>query len=116
MGLGTLTIGTSTFLDVGNGRYVQSAVVFGGPRNEIRITPGRVSKGPNDIPQTSMSIVHLFEKDVTVGSTVSRRLLTYNTQVIVHEGLTVAEIDAVADRNATLIDAAFLNKVLSGAS
>lgn len=118
MGLGTLTIGSDIFLDIGQGRYIDSTVQFGGPRKELRFTPGRPSKkAAQNYSVTSTSITYLWDAVVFLpDGSKEHRPFTATLQLQVPEGVTVVQVDSSTQLMSDLVTEQLLNRLLSGAS
>lgn len=118
MGLGTLPIGSNSYIDIGSGRYILSTTQFGGARDEFRLTAGRPGrKNEKGFTMTSAAITYL--RDFTVAlpdGTQQLRPLTATLQLQVPEGITVEGADLSVGMISELVTEAFLNRLLSGAS
>lgn len=113
MAFNTIVIDTRTFNSTGTGLYSLSTAIYGAAMNALRIIPGKKAgkTGP-----TSFSVTRLLEKDVTEGTTVTRRKLSVSVQCVVPSGFTALEVDnAVADIS-TFLTEATVNRVLLGES
>jgi hypothetical protein len=114
MPFGTLTNGTISFAPLTAGLYRANTVTFGDPVNDFRISPaGR----PNKDGAVRSAYQRVIEKDVTVGDTTTREVLTVTTSVNTKPGVfTTAEIDAAISDHNTIITADLLSRSLQGES
>lgn len=118
MGLGTLPIGSDSYIDIGSGRYILSTTTFGGARDEFRLTGGKPGrKNDKGFANTSAAVTYLRDIAIVLpdGGT-QLRPLTLTLQFQVPEGATVVEVDIAAGMISELVTDSLLNKLLSGAS
>jgi len=115
MSLGNLVIGSTTYIDAGNGRYIDSAQQLGGLRNEIKISGGSLAKRANP-PVVNASVSRLQEKSVTINGISSTKRGQATVTFSVEPGYTAADIDVLLSDLSTLITASNLNLILNGAS
>lgn len=113
MSFGQLVIGTTTFLEGGRGRYINSALPFGGPADEIRISPGSTNKKAA-IPTTTLSLGRTKQIPVIEnGQTVHRRCQVVTTYTL-EKGVSMTDADALAEELSLLATESFLTQVANG--
>lgn len=105
-----ITLDAKTWNESGPGRYMESTVVFGGPMNYIKISPGARSKSG----LTSCAITRYFEKDVVVNNVSVRASCTITQNIQVQDGITVADIDTAALHISSFLDSGTLTRILNG--
>lgn len=116
MSLGPFTIGTSTFVAAGNGRYINSSNVFGGPKDELKIAPGTFNKKANP-PSTAMSVTRTKEFDVLdANGAPTRHRVTLVNSVTATQGITVEQIDVLEMEHSDLLTPALINQIMNGGS
>lgn len=114
MSFGTITIDATTFVETQRGKYIANNVPFGGPRNEVRITPGSLAAKANP-PVVNAGVTRLFEIPITDAAGITkihRAVATLSLQV--EPGTPVAVPDALVGELSTLVTEQFLNQVLNG--
>lgn len=116
MSLGPITLGTDTYVETSRGRYINSIVPFGGPRDEIKITPGTLAAKAKP-PVVTAGISRLFEVPVTLGdgTSITRRAVV-NLTFSVEPGVTADVIDELLAQISLIATEPLLNQVLNGAS
>jgi hypothetical protein len=115
MALGNIVIGSTTFIDTGKGRYIDSASTVGGLRNELKISPGVLAK--KAVPPTlNAAITRLQEKSVVVNTVTSVKRGSATISIAMEPGFTPADVDALVADLSTYITVGTLNLILNGAS
>lgn len=114
MPYGNITVNAKTFIPSGGaGRYVRDTVTFGAPMDYLRVSGGsRNSK----TQVTSAAVTRVLEKDVTVGSDVTRRQCTLSLVASVPQGFDSSEIDAMALEISEFLTPAVITRWLLGES
>lgn len=115
MSLGPITIGTVTFIEANQGRYIDQASVVGGLRNEIKISGGSLAKKAVP-PVINASVTRLQEKTVTVNAVALTKRATVTINFAIEPGFTTADTDVLVSDLSTFITAANLNLILNGAT
>lgn len=115
MSFGSITLGSTTFIEAGQGRYVDDSVSFGGPKNELKITPGSYNKKATP-PVTVFSISRLQEFPVTESGVTTNRRCQVVTTYTLERGVTIANADALGDQISTFTGPTVLNQIANGAS
>lgn len=113
MAFNSISTNSKVFNSIGIGAYQLSTVVFGGLNNLFKITGGR--KASSTAP-TSASISRHIEKDVTVGTKTDRRKASVVVQLVVPEGFTSADVDAMLSDIDLFATPANLDRLLMGES
>jgi hypothetical protein len=115
MSFGSINIGSTTFIEAGQGRYIDDSVPFGGPKNELKISPGSYNKKATP-PVTVFSVSRLQEFPVTeAGVTTNRRCQVVTTYTL-EKGITITDADALGDQISTFTVPAVLTQIANGAS
>lgn len=116
MAFDSLTIGSLTFNSIGGGRYRLSTLGFSDPTNEVKLTPGRVSKAKDGVSTVYAGITRHLEKEVEVPGSDATKLAkaSITVQIVVPHGFTVTETDGLLGDVSELATEAFLNRLLMG--
>ena len=107
-----ISLGARTFNEIGPGVYSNSAVVYGGPTDELKISPGRESKNGT----VNASISRHIQKDVVIAGITRRVRLSCIMQIQAEPGFTVSEIDDTIGDVSDFAAPGNLDRILLGAS
>lgn len=106
-----ITVSTKTWNEVGPGKYMDSAVTFGGAPNYILISGG---KRNSKTGVTTAAVSRIMAKDITVGAVTTRSSASVQLVVQVPEGFTTSEVDAMILTISDLVTTAFAERLLQG--
>lgn len=109
-----IVVNTKTFNQAGDGRYMRSTVSFGQPSDLLIVKGGTLNKDKQNI---TTAVTRALEKDVTVGTVTSRRVMTVQLVITAPTGgFTTSEIDACASDISEFLTTATLDRLLAGES
>lgn len=115
MALGNIVIGSTTFVDTGRGRYIDSTQSVGGLRNELKISPGTLAA--KAVPPTvNASVSRLQEKTVVVNTVSTTKRANITLTISIEPGFSATDVDTLASDLSTFITVPNLNLILNGAS
>lgn len=112
MPYGNITSNSIVYTPRTDGVYAKSTLVFGDPSDEFRIK-GAI-KGKDGIFRGT--IMRVFQKDVTISGTVSRKQALISLSLTVPVGFTVTELDDRIADISTFCTTDTLSRFLSGES
>lgn len=114
MAFATIVLGTETYNSIGAGIYQLSTVPFGGAGKLVKLAPGSRSAKTTT---TTASVTRILEKDITVGTIVTRRKAVCTTQLVIPDGFTAAEIATLMSSTGTgFYTTANVDRLLQGES
>jgi hypothetical protein len=109
-----IIVNTKTFLQSGDGRYMNDSVAFGDPADYFTVKGGSLNKDRRAI---TAAVSRVLEKDVTVGTGTERRQIS--VQLIIQsptQGFTSTDVDDLASDISEFLDVTTLNRLLGGES
>lgn len=109
-----IVVGSNTFNQSGDGRYMLSTITFGQPSNYFSVKGGSLSKDRSVI---TAAVTRVLQKDLTVGTVTTRKDCSVQLVIqIPSVGFTSTEVDTLANDISTWLTAAILDRVLNGES
>jgi hypothetical protein len=108
-----ITVNSKTFIQSGDGRYMNSTVTFGAPADYFLVKGASRTKDGYIVG----AITRVIEKDVTVNG-VTKRLSASEQRVfkVPETGFSSTELDTMDSEGSTFITAAILDRILTGES
>lgn len=113
MAFNTITVGARTYNSIGLGEYSLSTLTFGSPQDRFKISPAR--KSGKDGP-VQFSVTRVIEKDITVGTVVTRKRASVTVQFSYPDGFTAVEGDSYLNDIDSFLDVSNINRLLLGES
>lgn len=105
-----ITIGPNTFNSTGPGKYTNSTVVFGGPLDELKISPGSITKSG----VINASVSRHRQKDIVVNGVTTRKRASVIVQIQADSGFTAEEIDWLLSDLAEFATVPVLDRIMLG--
>lgn len=112
MALQSLNLGSLVFNSIGQGRYMNSNVTFGDPRDFFTISGGTYNKKTG---LTTASVSRTIEKEVAnAGGGTSVQAMSVQVIIQVPVGFNTTEIDTTLQQSSTLVTGELLERILQG--
>lgn len=108
-----LVIGSETFNSAGPGKYVKNDVVFGGPQDYVKISPGSRNAKTGI---TTASVLRYQEQMVTVGSSVEKHSVSVQFILQMTDKGTLLAADNLLASLSTFVDTTTLQRIVNGDS